>query len=165
MVAALLSCASAITSQPSRSAVLELPRATSTSRVHETDCDTKPWLPSCGTMKLSTKGLSTLKLIAAKADLIAELKRIDEARHLVAFLEQVNRLNTTPSKPYVSIALDHFSAYLDVASIARSQLRTIGWRAIHHDIELHLTSLQVRRAHNEPEYAFFERLRDTLPNP
>src|SRR4051812_31057166 len=99
-------------------------------------CDTEPWLSPCAPIQMSSDGLATLQLIAAKADLIHSLETIPEASSLVEFLKYIGKIAKVDGVASYAVPLQLLSAYFDVADKIRPRLVQVGWAAIRHDVEL-----------------------------
>jgi hypothetical protein len=132
------------------------------------DCRKTPWEDGCPAIELSADGLTTLKLVAAKTDLINDLNAMDlgAAKALVSFLQLINTLAPpTPAKPQVSVYLSTLKGYIDNAGAVRDKLvNKIGWVAVRRDLELHYVDLQTQNKENSPEGRLFKALIDSLPS-
>jgi hypothetical protein len=127
-------------------------------------CDAQPWLSPCAPIQISSDGLATLQLIAAKTDLIRSLQTIPDASSLVDFLRLVGRIARVDKTISYTVPLQFMGAYFNVADGLRPRLAQIGWDAIRRDVELHYVSLQTQNRDGTPEGRMFQRLLDTFPS-
>jgi hypothetical protein len=112
---------------------------------------------------MSSDGVATLQLIAAKVDLIKGLDQIPEANSLASFFKMVGKITRADGTATYAVPLQLMAAYFDVADSIRPRLSKIGWRAVHHDVELQYTALQIANKERSPEGLLFKRLMDSLP--
>jgi hypothetical protein len=131
----------------------------------QSSCDTEPWLLPCAPIQISADGVDTLKLIAAKIDLINGLKTIPEASSLIAFLKLVGQIVKVDGVASYAVPLQFLEAYFKVADKIRPRLIQVGWAAIRHDVELQYVSLQTRNQDQTAEGRMFKRLLGTIPTP
>lgn len=129
-------------------------------------CDQEPWGVDCPQASISVDGIQTLKLIAPKMELLADLAAAPDLQPLTELARFFAKLVIPAGavRVLVDLTLFDLSLAFEAANKIRDKLVQLGTAAIRRDLDLHLVQLEIDNQTNTPEGSLFRRLRDAMPS-